>query len=244
MKTILLILLATNINAQSLISNGSFEVYSTIPYAEGQINFATGWKDFGSADYFTTLSAPISGVNLPNTFVGTVQPYEGIACAGIATYVSGFPDYREFLTIKLDTVMKVGYNYDVSLWVMNNPNPMIYGGIAASDFGIMFSTKKLQQPLFQYMPQNVVSGLLYAYGWKKVAFNFYADSAYKWITIGCFQPDSVQQRQVIVNSLFPMCYYFLDNIVVKKSFATGIEEYSQMAVKRKLNYNLLGQRIK
>lgn len=244
MKTILL-LLAFNISfGQSLISNGSFEQFDTIPYTEGQITFSTGWKDFGSADYFSVLSTPISGVNLPYTFIGTVQPYEGSACAGIATYSDNVPEFREYLYIKLDTPMKAGYNYNVSLWVMNNPNPLLYGGIGASDFAVMFSVKKLNQPLYQYTPQNVVSGLLYAYGWKKVAFNFYADSAYRFVTVGCFVPDSVQQRQVMVTSLFPTVYYFIDNIVVEKIVPLGVEEHGVTAVKKRLNYNLLGQRVR
>ena len=243
MKTILLILLAANINAQSLISNGSFEVYSTIPYAEGQINFATGWKDFGSADYFHEYGQ-IGLVNIPYSFIGTIVSYEGQACAGICTHMPNYPNYREYIYYKLDTPMVSGNEYHISLYVFNNPSNIIYGGLSSDNFGIALSMAKLQQPILNNVPQLVQSGQLYGYGWKPVQFAFLADSNYRFITIGNFTDDSNLSIQFVDSASIQCVYYFIDNVVVDKVVPLGMEEHSQTGVKRKLNYNYLGQRIR
>ena|ERR1700739_5119654 len=86
-----------NLEAQNLVYNGYFEVYSTCPNNISQINYATGWinADSGSSpDYYNTCASIGSEVDVPYTVFG----YQPDCCGG-----GGMPVYM--LSIELFRIM-------------------------------------------------------------------------------------------------------------------------------------------
>ena len=246
MKTILLLLIFNHSLAQSLIKNGSFENYDSIPTADGQLPLAKGWQDIQSADYFHTLSPP--NVNIPNSFLGIIPAAsEGMAYAGIVSYMKGYENYREYLIQKLKLPLVQGKFYTVSLKAITViPNPL-YGGLVADHFGVLFSTVKPQanNGWVQQVPQCVYAGQLYCSQWKQLTFQLYADSAYKYISIGCFVNDSVQQR-LLVNTplLFECVYTLIDDVQMHEGSVAGIEENVLGTRKKELIYDIIGRRVR
>lgn len=222
----------SNGNAQNLVPNGSFENFLAIPNGSGQCTEATSWKSAGGTpDYFHQSASLVSGVNIPHTFAGELnKAYEGVACAGLCSYMTGVVNYREYLSCKLDTVLTIGETYTVTLYCLSNTSPLYYGGVASDNLGVAFSKQKLQQStdgVIHYTPQCLLASQFYSYAWKKLSFEFVADSAYKRLTIGCFVDDSIQQRQLINSALlFDCAYTFIDNVSVemKPNATTGIAE--------------------
>lgn len=250
MKTIALILIHVTMCHAQYISNGSFEQIDTVPFDAGQCNYATSWKSaLNSPDLFSAYATNMSGVNIPNTFLGAITgASEGVNCIGLATYFKGTPNYREAITQKMIQPLIIGKTYELSLSVLTDATPLNYGGIAASDLGIVFSSKKLKANgtgIINIVPQCKISSPTYYYYWTPVHFTFVADSAYKWITVGCFVNDSIQQRVTVSNAvLFDCVYYFIDDIQLSEVVTSGIEVVTPI-INKKLNYyNLLGQKIR
>src|SRR5688572_29655700 len=102
--SVIILLLASRICiAQNLVSNGSFENYSTCPGNSGQITKAVGWfYTNGSPDYFDTCAFISTTVGVPSNFAGFQYAATGGAYAGALCYGSFsptyLPDFREFLT--------------------------------------------------------------------------------------------------------------------------------------------------
>ncbi len=207
--------------AQNMVGNGSFESFINIPNGSGQVTEAIGWKSSGgSPDYFHQAATVMSGVNIPFTFAGEISgAFEGTACAGICSYMDGWANYREYLSYKLDTNMIAGQWYEVSFYCLSNPTPLNYGGLSTDNFGAALSKQKLHKSsdgIIHYSAQCIETDPFYAFGWKKLSFQFLADSNYKFITIGCFADDSLQQRHTIATAtLFQSVYTFIDNVSVK-----------------------------
>lgn len=242
MKTLIFLLLALTANGQNLISNGSFENFTSLPAQSGDIDKAIGWfSNGGTPDYFHEFAAPITGCNIPNTFVGDIpSAYEGKACAGVCCYIDNWADYREYLTQKLDTPLKKNHYYLLQFMVLTEVGfPCYYGGFTGDNFSVGLSKhKKAIQPTL------TVQGQLFANAWTMQSFIFQADSAYKYITFGCFVDDSVQQRHATAFSLTDAVYVFIDNVSLTEVYASAIEEHEKNALKFRFNYNLLGQRVK
>lgn len=240
-----MILFALNCCAQNLVSNGGFENYYSIPTADGEITKCVNWTSGGkSPDYLHQNALIVCGMNIPYSVYGTLPQTDGQACAGIAGYVEGFYNYHEFLSYKLDFPLTTGSWYAVKMRVFTHLNPMYYGGVVTDGWGVAFTKKKLNNPI-GLTPQCLYGQQLYSPNWSELTFTLYADSAYKFITIGNFLPDSLQSRHVVdTNVLFTCAYVFIDNVSVEKIIGAGIVEIDRNAIKKELYYNLLGQKTK
>src|SRR3954465_9815496 len=106
MKNLLLAAVAsfcmfTFVGAQNLVPDSSFELYSTCPSTDGQIDFATGWSDpTGTApDYFNSCADVSTGYSVPANDLGTMTAHTGNAYAGLFTYFSltFYSSVREYI---------------------------------------------------------------------------------------------------------------------------------------------------
>ena len=242
--------------AQNLVPNPSFENNDSIPTTDGQYYFVVDWK-YGvkTPDYFHK-DADCCIANIPYTFLGTMSQNnasEGLACMGVVTYMDGYPDYREYIQCNLLDTLKKNHVYEISLNVLSNTNPLIYGGVAFSHLGILFSKDTVKSfslnGLVVKNPQCVDTNLLYATTWHKMTFQFVADKKYTHMTIGCFVPDSVQTRQIIFNAPpwgFECGYIFIDDIHLTGVVSTGIQQEQVMQLPDSGEvkfYDILGREI-
>lgn len=85
----------SNVQAQNLVPNPSFEEFVTCPDATDQISRATGWSSyFGSADYFNACALALQQTDVPYNSYGFQFASDGQGYAGVMTYIGpgGAPD--------------------------------------------------------------------------------------------------------------------------------------------------------
>ncbi len=161
---IILLLIAFNkVNAQvNLVSNGNFEIYSSLPTSYGQANLALGWNNVNgdytyakaSPDYFNMLS-------LTGSFFGAISPYSGNGQMALGTYVNNIlKPYREYISTHLTPSMISGHKYSISFYLSNGTKFLV----GSNNFGIHFSNNSLFQNSWEpisVIPQIEINTIIY-----------------------------------------------------------------------------------
>jgi hypothetical protein len=84
--------------AQNLVPDPSFEIYSNCPQGSNQLDYASSWfnPSLTSPDYFNACDT-IGEVSTPYNWWGFQIPRTGAAYAGIIVYVNlfGYTNYRD-----------------------------------------------------------------------------------------------------------------------------------------------------
>lgn len=212
----------------NLVPNPSFENYSSCPTMIGQLNKAIPWYNptGGSSDYFNVCgidSTGISDLRVPNNFFGYQQARTGNAYSGI-----GFnPGTREYIAVKLDSILKTNQKYCVSFYVSLH-NCAKY---SSSSMGAYFSNTKITNYSTIYrlyvVPQieNSATRLLSdTVNWMLVSGSFIANGGEQFMTIGNFLSDtnSVMDPTYPTNISAYASYYIEDVSVSECSDAPPI----------------------
>ena len=238
--------------AQNLIQNSSFESYSSLPVGVGDFTCLSWIPVSGSPDYFNDSASVSSGCNIPYTFAGTIpKAHEGQGCIGQCVYMDGWPNFREYFGYYFDIPLIMGETYVITMYILSSAIPLLYGGIGIDNFAVAFTTVQFSPAgpppggVINFTPQCVFPGILYASQWKKISFELYADSAYQYMTVGCFVPDSVQNRQTFIPALFfPSAYFYLDDVRVDPKFVFALEELQKNYKSDSIIYtDLLGRQV-
>lgn len=223
---LLLLIAGFSAKAQNLVTNGSFESYTTCPFDISQIAFTNGWNNFtnGTSDYFNTCAASTSDVSVPSNILGYQNPAHGNAYSGVATYLQSY-NYREYITAAISQ-LTVGVRYSFSMSV-SLADSCIY---ASDGLGAYFY--KSSPPSYTnwecllVTPQvsfNSVGAITNDTGWTRVSGEFTADSAYTNIIIGGFTPNA-SLNYFVAHPSAPMgnaaAYYYIDSVELK--IANGI----------------------
>lgn len=219
--------------SQNLVLNGGFETYSSLPTGIAGYASATGWSNCngtGSPDYLHLNGS--GGAQLPMCTFGTIHPLFGSGIMGFACWYGAGSNFREYVSTNLTAPLTEGQNYTVSFYVSNGDSNLVYGGIGIDNFSVAFSTTPLIQTSntpINISPQLTYNGFLYSNYWQLVSFNFTADSAYQYITLGNFADDNSTNTQTFQPaSSNPTGYYYLDEISVAVS--TGLNESTNGAL--------------
>ncbi len=220
-KIIIFLFAITRITAQvNLVSNGDFEIYSSIPTDIMQSNLAIGWNNvnghygqnsYANADYFYY---PLSGIL---NWFDPINPISGNGQMGQLLYYSydqtTFPNYREYISTQLLSIILPGHLYKLSFYLTNGKDTMY--SQACNNFGIHFSSAPLTQLTFEplsVVPQIEINQIIYFWNsWQHFSFNYIADSSYKYITIGDFRDDA---HTLISSTGKNGAYYFIDKIEI------------------------------
>lgn len=211
--------------AQNLVPNPSFEIYSTCPNNDNQVDFATGWSGCSNTpDYFNSCNTIVPDFSVPNNWGGYQQPATGNAYCGIGTYASYSPDAREFIISQLNTPLTIGTKYFASFMTNLSLYNTTYFNTASNKIGMLFST--VPYDAFNWAPVNNGSQIYTnsiitdTANWVIVGGSFVADSAYKYVIIGNFFTD-VNTDTLIYNfdtscssSSCQTAYYFVDDVYV------------------------------
>jgi gliding motility-associated-like protein len=207
------LLLSYAATSQNLIPNGDFENCWNLPYDFGQCNRATGWNNvnghytmapYGSPDYYR-----VNGFD--NVGLGLIPPYSGSGQMGFVAFDSIFPNYREYISTKLNTNLIVGQQYQVSFYLTNGDG--INYTVPISGLGMHFSIDSLTQSFAEPIlvaPQIEISNITYIVNtWQPYSFIITATNPFRYITIGLFKDDAH-----ITHSIFGKhgAYYFIDKI--------------------------------
>ncbi len=218
----LLLLFCGVANAQNLVTNGSFEAYSSCPNNLAQPHYSTGWRMYhdGTSDYFNCGTAPVA---TPINWTGYQTARQGTAYMGCITYSAGNTAYREYIAGTIAPMIK-GAKYEVSVSVSLANN----SGYYSNNLGVWF---------YDNGPSTTVSGntsfipntpqVAYSkYGavsdtslWVRLTDTITADSAYDNIVIGGFG-NATSAFQIATNhgsgTIDNSAYYLIDDIVIRR----------------------------
>jgi len=223
--TVISIFLLGTLNGQNLVSNPSFENYSSCPTSSSQLANATGCLNgSGSPDYLHTCSSS-NFSTLPANYWGTEAAATGNACVGALCYGSFSSSYlantREYIYMPLTSPLVIGTSYSVSFKV----NLADKSSHAINNLGIQFTnlSPTTSFPInntAHVFSSNVISA---TNGWTTISGTFVATAPFTGFYIGNHFDDASSS----VQSLSPAtighnAYYFFDDIEVVETSPTNL----------------------
>ncbi len=203
-----------DIKAQNLITNGSFETYTTTFLPQN-------WDALGSPDYFNT-AFPVTSTwyNVPNSYFGYCSAKHGNAYMGFATYDSLNPNIREYPVQLLKQALEKDSTYCISFYVSRADG----SEIATGNMGVLFTPV---MPVLNIMmvtatPQLVWPSIITdTVNWVYLSQTYKANGYEQYITIGNFSDDATNPIQYIkptkkIPFSTPFAYYYIDSVCLYK----------------------------
>ncbi len=209
----------------NLVSNPSFENYTSCPAQNSELYKAPPWFQPTQAtpDYFNICSMGIwpSNMDVPTNYFGYQYARTESAYAGFASMFnlpSSFGlNLREYVEGKLIEPLKKGNRYSVEFYVSLS-NLSWYStdamgaflGDSLVNFGINYMYLLNAVPQISNPKGNVLKDTL---NWMKVSGEFIAEGGERFITIGNFIPDTLNT----IDTLYVyehVAYYYVDDVSV------------------------------
>lgn len=215
----LLILSVGNfINAQNLVPNNNFELFSSCPFGSAQFSVVTNWNNaqpFTSPDYFNACAT--TNANVPNTVFGFQDDYSnGSGIAGIYTFNKSFPNNgRDYIQVLLNDTLKTNRKYIASMYVSNSGS----FDYCVATLGMHFTNTSMPWPTnigFINVPNPKVKNSIKikdTVNWILVQDTIIG-SGEMYLTIGNFNTDNQSDTMKIIgNGTFSGgSYYFIDGV--------------------------------
>ena len=215
--TIVLTLLITQCYTQNLVPNGNFG------YKKGRRNSTRPWRFVNTVDFFVEnkkRSLETEKWNVP-------KAKDGTAYVGLRIY----PDYREFIQVKLIERLEEGQKYYFEMWISWSDHSNYY----AKRFGASLYRKKPSYTsdhfIYTNPPQIEIKepkGILQpdSVQWMRVQGVYRAKGGERYLSIGNFSTTNFKDRLKRVkwyslNFWHHEAYYFVDKISLVR-----IEDYS------------------
>jgi len=211
--------------SQNLIQNPGFEVMDSCPDLFA-VEFAHGWERVENTPDSYNSCAPLNVYSVPDNYFGFQYSHSGCAYAGLITYDSAFPYYREYLQTKLDSTLTIGVKYFVSFYLNLGS---ISGQISGSNkFGCKLSTVPYST-ITDSSPATDNTAMFYSdsiivdtLNWTKISGSFIADSAYNYIAFGNYFDSIYTQYSIVFSTSFIRSYYYIDDICLSSDSMTCI----------------------
>lgn len=242
-RTVFLLLLltsisASNLEAQNLVPNPSFETYTSCPNgfmslgAPSTTVSVNNWylASPGTSDYFHTCSSSQNAI--PQSFFGWQQPRTGDAyIGGYWVFMDSFAA-REYMQTKFTAPLVAGEVYYISFWLsLAETNNTQWGSnvLATYQIGAYFGADSVndwvnQLSLVPQVTNSVGNYITDTAGWVKIDGTYTASGGESWLIIGNFAPFSTQNYiTYIQTSSAPVGYgyYFMDDVCVFNMSTAG-----------------------
>lgn len=227
--------IAEKTNAQNLVTNYSFETYTSCPILDNMLYQALPWFNpntinYGTPDLFNTCVTTGAGfpTTIPSNSFGNQMPRTGNGYAGIICVLDTI-NAREYIEVALDSSLSAGQKYCVEFHVSLGE----VSSFATSNIGAYFSVDSLLDSTQGNAINNVIPQIANStsvilsdkINWIKIFGVFTAQGGEKFMTIGNFLSP---QNTVIQNvgGSYPYAYYYIDDISVTACDTTviGINE--------------------
>jgi len=217
MVTLLLFVINVKVSlSQNLVTNASFENYTSCPGNVAQLPNAIGWDNItnqgGSADYFHMCSTGI--VSVPVSFIGNEMPATGSGYVGMALFYTASPEFREYIQTQLSSPMIAGVTYNLSMQYSLADESKY----ATDDFGCHFSVNPLvgsgNSFSLPFVPQAKSSIYLNTKtGWNTLTLSYTALGGEQYLTFGNFFDDANTTTTPFPGSFqYDVCYLFIDDV--------------------------------
>lgn len=222
---VLIVLLPLYTCAQNLVPNSGFEDYENCDQTPVQsaMDFVQFWfnPNIYSPDYFTDYELPCA-INVNGEANQTwlaPQPFEGNAFVGSFYYLNqlGDGEKREYIEVELSEPLLESQPYEVSWWVSISGKSKYrvdkIGGYFSNDILI----DEMQLYAFTVVPQVETSNFFGSnQNWSQIRDTIWANGGERFLTIGCFVPDSQLGLEQIAfgEDLTDGAYYVIDQVQV------------------------------
>lgn len=228
----MLFLATARSDAQNLVLNGDFEIYSSCPVALSMIDSATFWSNAtnnGTPDYFHYCGNPLFA-GVPQNAIGYQSPYTGEGYAGLYLWQGG-NNYREFMIGQLSSSLVTGtcYHFEMFISLANRVKH------TASNIAVYFSDTiitgitGLQMQTFTPQIANPPGNYPDTATWIPVSGNFTANGGENYLIIGNFDVDAALDTILVSPmALWPGTHVYVD--AVSLTICTGIEESSPVGI--------------
>lgn len=222
---------SNSFSQENLVMNGGFESLTECPEEVSSLAKTARYLSSptaGTTDVFSTCSK--GKVAIPKNFRGYQKPLSGDSYAGLYLYSPN--NYREYIQLPLDTVLKKGAYYEFSLFVSLAESSTV----STSTFGVLFTdgpialetSKNLSKNrLLRGKPQKFNFQKLSWKGssrevndWVKVEIGFEAKGFEQNIILGNFNDDAFTTKFKTSNKRSvtkEFAYYYIDDVVLIKT---------------------------
>ena len=184
-------LLSFSAQAQNLLGNPGFELYSQCPVNQSQITYCQQWDSaIGTADFYTC------GYYAPSTIGPYGIPASGAGCIGLVSFppyiLSPTSWYGEAIKTNLPKTLIPGEKYELKIDAMINPMGGPGPAIDCYSLGLLFIKKSnnISFPVFGCSDANpqIRIGIneLQSGNYQTFTRSFTADSCYDQLIIGLF----------------------------------------------------------
>lgn len=210
-------------NAQELIPNGGFEVYTACPTMNSRINDAPPWFNaftavpYGPGPTPDLLNSCADGgqADVPVSAYGNLPPVEGEGYAGLVVRMGFSPDFREYMEVPLAEPLVAGVCYRLSLHLSlaGTFSTCTVGGIGAH-FAPDPVVQTVQDTLpivpqldglGAFIPENGV--------WTHVMALYPAEGGERYLVLGNFHDDAHTAVLDLDSTTFALdAYYFVDSV--------------------------------
>jgi len=207
--------------AQNLVPNPSFEIFTGCPSSFSQLPVAAPWSytpsSSASSDFIHSCGNPIVGV--PNNAFGNQLAATGDGYVGFyaASTVSTLLDYREYAQVKLTSPLVAGFAYHVELkWSLGDNS-----ALATDRLGVYLSSSipsgsgiyspinavpQISNPLGNFLNDNV--------NWTTLSGVFIATGGEEFLVVGNFF-DAINTALVPSGGSNPYVYFYVDDVIVE-----------------------------
>lgn len=241
---LLCLLLFKTIDAQNLISNGSFEnitnndCYGSFDHHTfPNPHILDHWYNFNSPDYFNAMcpNGPLPtqfGYSVPANMFGYSNAKHGNAYIGIEVfYKSG--ENKEYIYQQLSTSLQAGKIYCMNFYVSRADKIPF----AIKNIGAYFSNSLPTLISFNYInavPQVENQGGIVSdtAQWSQIQGCFTAQGGEQYLTIGNFNTNSntdtlsIQSANPLTGAGTDISYYYIDDITLYDQSTVEVDEYN------------------
>lgn len=210
--------------SQELISNGSFEVITSCPNSDGQLNNATPWLSAkGTCDLYNSCNAGLFGN--PSNQIGNQNARTGNGYAGFFASQGVF-EVREYLHAQLISPLVAGTEYCIKFYVVLGDTVNDFGenifDVAVNDIGMYIGNSPfVPDPTnFNHIavtPQIINNSALQTLNnrndWMEISGTYTAVGGEQYITIGSFADQASQDTTWLdMWNSNNWAYYLVDDI--------------------------------
>ena len=239
--SLLLLLATSNLFAQNLVPNHSFEEFVDGCPSTFNGTVALGWQSWAvSPDLFSTCVDPQNFSDslgwVPWNGFGYQWPADGESYAGL--YACGSPgfsqNFREYLGCELLEPLDFGETYYVSFKASMAFGNYYYTVWACNRLGAYFTTQSydwetnpLEIPNFAHVYEESI--IADTTNWVTVSGSFVADEAYTHMGLGVFFEYSLLETLSLMPGASSLGgYYYIDDVCVSRFPDCGVSTSSKM----------------
>lgn len=219
-------LLSKDLLAQTnLVINGGFENFNQCPLnvtdSNDVVAYVQGWKrpTLGKSLYYNRCSPKYTGLSVPINWVGNRKANNGDGYMGICAYRDPVPGAdagfrREYIQTVLSKKLKPGRRYYFEMYLSRADSGLL--GYAVKNIGALFTATAVSRNdsnELNYSPQvESTSYITDRVNWTKISGSFIATGGEKYLTIGRFGPEAIDQVLSINGSQAKQAYYYVDDV--------------------------------